>query len=250
MRYSTRILQKLGLSEGEIAVYTTGLRLGPSLASEIAKQTKQGRTLVYHLLESLIEKGLTSAVGKHSKKFIMEPPHTLKHLIERKRKELSLVEEQLAQAAVELESLYTPATKPSRIRLYEGIEGMKTVAEEMLNTTEKQLYVLAPIEHIQALFDKTYLQYWFTEHNKRSIRSKCIWSNLSKNPMMNADYRETRLVPDGLTLSTAIIVHDNKTTVFSSPTKTFAFVIESNEFSETMKSIFNQLWPNAQRIPS
>lgn len=248
MHYSTKILQKLGLSDGEIAVYIAGLCLGPSLASDIAKQAKLSRTLVYHILEELSAQGLTSTVGKHGKKFIMEPPHKLKNLIERKRKELTLVEEQLAQAAVELESLYTPKLKPSHIRFYEGIAGMKIVAEDMLKTTEKMLYVLAPIEHLRAMFDDTYLQFWFNERNKLGIQSKSIWSQQDDNPITHSDFRDTRLVPENLTLSTAIIVNDNKVTVFSSPQTKFAFVIESAEFAETMKSVFNQIWPLAKPV--
>jgi len=93
-----------------------------------------------------------------------------------------------------------------------------------------------------------YLQYWFNERNKRGIKSKSIWSSPDTSPVSYSDFRDVRLVPPNLTLFTAQVIYDNKVTVFSSPQTKFAFVIESDEYAKTMKSVFQQLWLRAQKI--
>ena len=103
MTQSEIILKKLGLSEHEARVYLYGLKLGPSLASEIAKQSGLGRTLVYHLLGQLKAKGLVSEQGSgNGKKFFMEPPERLLSIVERKQKELEGISVQISQITKEL----------------------------------------------------------------------------------------------------------------------------------------------------
>ena len=99
MQYSHKILEKIGLSKGEIQVYLAGLKLGPALASALSKEAKLSRPLVYYILESLEAKGLVSKFGhKHGGRFTTESPSRLKGILERKRKELEKIERQLAEA--------------------------------------------------------------------------------------------------------------------------------------------------------
>ena len=58
MTSSEKVLKKLGLSNREIAIYLAGIKTGPSLASQIAKQANISRTLTYHLLKLLENKGI------------------------------------------------------------------------------------------------------------------------------------------------------------------------------------------------
>src|SRR3989344_8515453 len=154
MQYSHKILEKIGLSKSEIQVYLAGLKLGPSLANTLSKETKLSRPLIYHILELLEAKGLVSKLGhKHGRRFIIEPPSRLKSILERKRKELEKVEQQLDKAAVELESLYSPRVKPSRIRFYEGLEGLKNIAQDTLLVKNTEILALVPTENTFSLFD-------------------------------------------------------------------------------------------------
>lgn len=53
-------LNKFGLSEKEAKAYICCLELGDSLASEISSKSNLPRTLVYDILERLIDLGLIS----------------------------------------------------------------------------------------------------------------------------------------------------------------------------------------------
>src|SRR3989344_3783592 len=81
MQYSHKILEKIGLSKSEIQVYLAGLKLGPSLANTLSKETKLSRPLIYHILELLEAKVLESKLGhKHGRRFIIKPPSRLKNI--------------------------------------------------------------------------------------------------------------------------------------------------------------------------
>ena len=64
-----KALRKFGLSDREIRVYIVLLELGEALASKIAQKTDTPRTLVYDILEKLLDKGVVSYVIKSNKKY-------------------------------------------------------------------------------------------------------------------------------------------------------------------------------------
>ena len=58
------ILEELGLSNAEAKIYLTLLELGPSKTGKIIDKTKLQSSTIYHLLGTLIEKGLISYIRK------------------------------------------------------------------------------------------------------------------------------------------------------------------------------------------
>ena len=241
----TRLLHNLGLSEGESGIYLAGLRLGPARAIQIAEEAQISRTLTYHLLKLLQKKGLVSTVRKkQSQHFVMEPPRQLGYLIDRKRNDLDQMKEQLDAYIPTLESIVTSQTPPSKIRFYEGIEGTKTVVEDTLDSKDKILYSYAAIDNIFAVFGRGFLETYSKQKAERGIHAKSIWSkSLPKEKVLRErKLSETKIAPALLNLQVTIVIYDNKVAVFSPPKKLFAFVVESEEFAQTMKSLFEMIW--------
>jgi sugar-specific transcriptional regulator TrmB len=255
MLQSELILKKLGLSEHEAKVYLLGLKLGPSLASEISKQSGLGRTLVYHLLGQLKSKGLASEQGSgNGKKFFMEPPERLLSIVERKQKELEGVAVQISQITKELKSSAIFSGIP-RIRVYEGVEGIKNSAQETFATKNMSLKSIVPIAHLLKMFDKYFLRYWFLGRNRNNITGKTLFTGTPDKPfsldqikqLLDTPYASSFLHqwkrgPRELVLPNTIVIFGNKVAVVSSPEKPSAFVIDSGEFAQTMSTLFDDVW--------
>ena len=237
-------LRKFGLTNSEIVVYLAGLSMGPSLASSISKKTKIGRSMVYHLIEALREKGLVSSIGpSHGKKFEMEQPTRLKTILSRRKKELEKIEENLENITVELESLNSDKYKPARIQFFEGEEGMKNVAEDTLVLKDKEQYVIASIDSLLSSFSRDYLENYLSLCDKKKISRRSVWSkSLAEADVNESEYRKQRVAPVGCVFPSTIFMYDDKVAVFSSEQEKAAFVVESEEFSRTMKMLFGQLW--------
>lgn len=241
MNVILKTLKKIGLSPNEAKVYLAGLSLGPSLASEIAKKSGIKRSLTYHLINSLLEKGLVSKIGKkHDYRFTMEPPDRLQDFIKRKQNELKRMESQINEVSAELESIYSPKLRPATVRFYEGVEGIKNAAFDSLETKQKIIRGLISPEIFQIL-DETSIRYWAAERPKRGIQTKAIWTQNIKPPYLK-DLPELRLTPAGLDFQNTLIVYDDKVTVFSSGKESFAFVVENESYAKTMKNFFDFLW--------
>ncbi len=235
------ILEKVGLSPNETKVYIAGLTLGSSLANAIAKKAGLKRSLCYHLLNSLLEKGLANKSGKsYSHHYTMEPPERLKDFIKRKQLELKRTESQIDEISAELESMYAPKLRPASVRFYEDAEGLKSAALESLQSKEKIIRGLISPE-IFAIFDEKYIRFWADERATKDIQTKMIWTEHEK-PSYLKDLAELRLAPLDLDFTNTIIIHDDKVTVFSGGKEFFAFIVENKNYAKTMKNFFDFVW--------
>ena len=250
MENTDGFLVRLGLSKSEIGVYKAGLALGPALVRDIAKKANISRTLIYHVLQSLQERGLASKIGKQTKQVItMASPERLRNIITRQREELTTLEKQLPAIEAELGSLTAPKTTETSVRFYQGLEAMKTVAMEALNTKEKKIFALVPIQNILGVFDETFLTSWARVREFRQIVSKSIWTTSEVPSYVKSHFQELHIAPQGMNFPTTTIVYDDTVIVFSSPASLFAFVVESKEFADTLKAVFDQLWKYTTDTP-
>src|SRR3989344_7822284 len=112
-------LQKFGLSEKEARVYIANLELGNSLAGEIAIKANLPRTLVYDILERLIDLGLASYAIKNNKKYFQASnPEELSRILKEKLFSVSKILPKLK----ELQKL--EGHKRPKVEIFEGKEGM------------------------------------------------------------------------------------------------------------------------------
>ena len=76
----------IGLSEGEIAVYLANLKLGLSSVGPIIKESRLQSSAVYHILDSLKDRGIIAFETKNNiKYFYPVSPERLLDLIEQKK---------------------------------------------------------------------------------------------------------------------------------------------------------------------
>src|SRR3989338_11363254 len=122
-------LLKFGLAEKEAKVYLACLELGDSVASDIALKSNLPRTLVYDILERLIDLGLISyAIKANRKVFRAADPDEFLRIAHEK-------EEAINEALPELKRLQKiKGVKRPKVEVYEGKEGMKTVMNDILGS--------------------------------------------------------------------------------------------------------------------
>ena len=130
-------LEKIGLGEKEKLVYLTGLKLGPVRAAFLSRRTGLTRQHTYDILKSLEQKGFVSRLGKdYGQRFNMESPENIKNILERKQSRLERMKVDLEKLLPEFESFYNSKESVPKIKLFEEIEGIKEIFEDMLNCRE------------------------------------------------------------------------------------------------------------------
>ena len=85
------VLEKIGLSNAEIEVYLTLLKLGLTPSNKIIRETEFRKSTVYESINRLQEKGLVSSVIKDSRKYFEATESgRLIEFVHDKRRELRL----------------------------------------------------------------------------------------------------------------------------------------------------------------
>lgn len=126
------ILSQFGLNEKESAVFLALARGGPMTAHGVARKSGVTRTHVYDIAERLVERGLLSeSKGTGAKKYeAIDHQGLLAHL-SRRATEVRALERRVAEAASLFHALRENREQRTKIKFYEGVEGLRTVYLEI-----------------------------------------------------------------------------------------------------------------------
>jgi len=236
------ILEKFGLTDKESAVYLAILQLGQCSILDVAKKSELKRTTVYRIIDDLTRKGFITKVPKTQKNlFMAENPDILLENLERKEK---IIKESLPL----FKAIYnTSETKP-KIKFFEGKEGIKTLLYDSLkNNKSREILWIWPIKDaLQVLGKEENLAYIrervLLKIQVKNIRPKGKELGIKEQAPSTKYLREVRYSPKEMDYSATIGIYENKVSVFSSEKENFGFLIESTEFFQLMRQIYNILW--------
>jgi HTH-type transcriptional regulator, sugar sensing transcriptional regulator len=232
-------LEILGLTNGEIKVYSAVLDIGIANINKIHEKTGLERRGIYDIINKLIEKGLVSyAIEKGKRTYQCSPINNLKNKIKQEQEKLKELENKLPK----LEEIYNSKKPLTRFEIFRGKEAIKTIFEDMLNY--KDVWVIGGGMYI------TYeLPDYWEEYNKRRIKSGTIYHNLVINELKGKT-KDIKLMPIKVLPKefsgnpTAIIIYGNKTINISWTSEIFAILIENKEIAENYKKYHKYLWDN------
>lgn len=235
-------LEKFGLSEKEAKTYLACLELGESSASDISLKSSLPRTLIYDLLERLIDIGIVSYTIKENKKYFhaVNPEEFLNIL---KEKEESI--KRVMPFLIELHK--SKGVKRPKVEIYEGIESMKTVMNDILRSEIKEFYAYGSSKSSIAVFP-AFIEEWHERRAKQGVFMKAIYNNTIEAHERVRSYVHTfkkaayRFMPITVHSPTAVIIYGDKVVLQSWTKDPFAVVIESNEMAANQKRYFDELW--------
>ncbi len=239
-------LEKIGLTEKQAKVYLACLELGGARISDIAKKSKIKRTTCYHLIKELMEMGVVSlAKQKKAGFFLAEDPKILEQNTKLK---LQTIQEILPQ----LDAVYNVLPQKPKILFYEGIEGIKTVWEEILKTAKEGDVILACTGEKPALeyLPKSFLQDYVQRRLVKKVRIKFITPSESfakeYQPSSTKELREIKTVlKKGWDFTADMQICGNKITIVSPKENFISIIIDSKEISQMFKMAFELMWVGA-----
>src|SRR3989344_2913139 len=240
-------LGKAGLSEKEAKVYLAALELGDATASDIAIKSNLPRTLVYDLLERIIELGLASYAVKDNKKYFRAAnPEELIRIIKEKEQAISSIMPALKEI-YKLEGAKRP-----QVEIYEGKEGMKTVMDDILRSGVKEFIGYGSSRSSYEIIP-AFMEEWHKRRIKKKVVMKVIYNNTKqtkdkiRNLNSSLSYTKYKLMPIEIESPTATVIYADKVVLQSWTKEPFAVMIESNEMAENQKRYFDELWKIAKK---
>ena len=248
MATSTDTLIAAGMEPVVAEIYLVLIQPGELTVPQILDNMALSRASVYDALTLLVAQDYVGyrKQGRHA---FYKPghPNKLFELIEQKKRETALLEGEVKETVRSLTGAYNLASNKPGVRFFEGIDGIKEVLWDSLDT-KGEIYTMGDLEHfIKYLgpINETYI----AERKKRQIKKKAVTvdSPFSRKFLSNYDntLTETRLVKDipGLFSHTIIELYDDRVsyTTFTSESLT-GLIIQDKHIYDYQKSIFDYLW--------
>lgn len=134
-----QLLLKLKLSPKEAAIFLSLVKLGKATATAIARDSGITRTHVYDVVQELGEKGLVSEIEERGIKTYEAVDHAgLLAYITRQQKELVSIEKSALTLASEFNALQLGTQQQTKVRFFNGIDGVQNIYEEIRTDFLKQ----------------------------------------------------------------------------------------------------------------
>lgn len=238
-------LKLAGLNHSEILVYLYLLENGVSTPPQVARGTCIARTNCYNLLESLQEKGLIEEQAlKKRKAYLATDPESLLRSLEKRK-------EAIQQVLPDLRGLYTTQKNKPKIRFYEGIEQIKEIYEQSLQSGK--ILAIGSTNQIEVVLPG-YLTHYFSEVKKRGIVFQDIVSARSKtlaeqSKALLKGWYEVKLVPpEYRDQPTDLLIWDNNIALLTLQEPVFGTILTSPLLTETFRILFELIWTRERML--
>jgi sugar-specific transcriptional regulator TrmB len=239
-----KILEQLGLNEKEAIVYVACLRFPASGIAELAKHSGIQRTYLYDLTEKLIDKGFLTQTKKGDKKiFSAVDPRIILGVQREKLKNFHDIIQ-------ELESLSSKKNKRPEIVYYEGARELEKMMEgSVMHGGECLIFC---DEMFYAKDNGQYQKKNIAQRLKNGTRCRVLAgltnASLDSQKRDGREARETRMLPRDLFEPKVLVAAYRDKTLVANHAKNFGFVVEDEEFADTLKNIFELIWKSGRLV--
>jgi HTH-type transcriptional regulator, sugar sensing transcriptional regulator len=234
-------LKELNLNDKEIKVYIALLMLGQSPVNIISKKANINRVTTYDVLELLSEKGFVSYVIKSGVRYFeaVDPSKFIDDLKEK--------QEKIQEVLPELNSIKSSLLKKPEIETYEGISGLKSIFNDILNENKETWFIGAP-RMLNSL--EFYFPHFIKQKRKQGIFSKVITQDCESMRKYKKEapkkYINMKFIDESIEITK--IIYGNKIAFLTFKEKeSIGTVIQNNEISDTERRLFELLWKIAKK---
>jgi len=247
-------LLKIGLNEDQSKTYEFLVENGPSRAHKIASQSGLTRQLTYKILGQLIEMGLVEQNLLQNVKvsvFFITPPQILEKMVDKKKSDFTGASLAYEDVVSHITSQYNLVNKKPNIRLFEGIEGIIKIYDDVLREKKDILLIRSYLDQsIPELKDVVAKQ--ISNQVRLGIKTKAI------TPVIVSPDISNLVAPDTANLVTRrfikieefsspsqVIIYSNRIAITSYKSSLITTVIENDDINQSFRVLFELLWKNA-----
>lgn len=234
------LLQKLGFNGKEIAIYLCLLETGQSNGAKIAQKVHYPKATALFILKNLVDQGYVQRSQKGRTQYFEAHP---KDLAKHKSAELEEQKKSLDRLLPLLEEFKTPYSSEPKVTFYEGVENCKK-AYSLLLESKSAILEFGAHEDLVMRFGEKFMNNFMDERAKRKINLEAICSDSEMNTKLQTkDTKQARVIhlfpqKEG-TLYSSIAIFDQKVLLLNLYYDAFAILIENQEVSATLKTIFH-----------
>ena len=235
-----KILEKIGLTKNESAIYLALLDLGTSNISQISEKTSIHRPLIYKALPSLLEKNLITKTQKlKSVVYGAEPPNRLETMFD----DLKI---DFYETLPELEDSYASSEKRPKVRFLEGKDGTMRIFDDVVRSLKKSdvFYRYSSNKDGNEKKDKYLPRIYRKMRDEKKLQREVITNFQTAQHKKPSLDRFAKIMPNDFGLfehNVTEIIYGDKVAFIDYNSET-CMVIESKRIAEFQKQIFQTLY--------
>jgi predicted transcriptional regulator len=240
----TEILEDLGLTKSEIAIYISLLELGSSCAGEVLTKSKLQNSVVHRALNSLIEKGLINYVIEGRRKiYTATDPENFNKYIEDKK-------ERFQQILPELKKKQSSFKEIKTATIYNGKRGIKEVYYKLINLPSAKEYNTFGGGIDCANFMD--MAWWNLLHKKRvlnNLPARQIFDNTVKPMAQDIESNKltkVKYLPENFAQFQETVIVDEYVAINVFSNQGYSFLIQDKKVADGYRKYFEALWKIAK----
>jgi sugar-specific transcriptional regulator TrmB len=248
-----KLLEQLGLTQGEVKTYLALLKTGISSTGKIAKESGVSRSKLYHILDKLEKKGMVSHVEiKGVINFQASDPKKIKDYIKEKEESLNKLKIDFDNFLPKLESLQKQE-KVEKVRFYQGFKGLQAANENIYSKLKRgdEFYYVG----IPKTQPESHHLYWnrdLKRASKLGIKSKCLFNkdtpiNLIKN-RNSFKYMDARYMPMDTKTPSYFLVYSDTVMIAIPSINPVVIEIVSQEIADSFLIYAKEFWKRSKKI--
>jgi len=237
-------LKHAGMNIKEAKIYLFLIKIGEAKISQIAKETKINRSLLYSILEKLQINGVVSYIIKNNVRYYrpIEPEKILEILKEK--------EKAFESVLPDLISLRKELFQKPVVEILEGKEGIKTILNEILRLNQKWFAFNIPGKGPETLGDYVYL--FEKERQKKKINLNVICISTKEGIKRGKEFSKmkytfVRYAPEKYDSPASNYIYgDRVVIIFWNKNNPLTIRIIDKSLAESYKNYFEILWKNSK----
>ncbi len=243
-----KLVESIGLSDKEASVYLSLLSFDYLKVSDLAKKVDIHRVALYAVLDNLIQKGLANKFKKSGATYFSAlSPKRLLNYMDREREDMEARYEKqrklLEEMIPKIESTRFEQSDKPHVQFYEGKKGMREAYEDTL-TAQETIRAYANVQTMHEALPNFFPKYYKRRTDAKIAIRAIMPNNTASQERAEKDpqeLRQSRFLTDDNTFSPEVNIYNNKVLI-TSWKEQMAIIIESKEYADLQKSIYDQLW--------
>jgi sugar-specific transcriptional regulator TrmB len=236
-------LIRIGLTHEQATIYEFLLKNGPSPASRIARHALLKRGLTYKVLEQLIELLLVAKQDARGAVTLFSPLHPgrLQQLVTEKERLITQATTSLSSHLAGLVSLFNLVSGKPGISFFEGLQGIKRIYDDMLDTGKDILLIRSRYD-TNVSFD--FIPLFIKKRAAKGISVRAITPDLPEanhNPAIDTAnlFHRTWVPADLYTDPVEIDIYGDKVAMIHLSEPITGTIIQHPAIAQAMRSVFN-----------
>lgn len=248
-----KMLQELGLTQHEIAIYIACLKGNLNTPSSLARSTGIKRSTVYFHIQRLVAKGLLAFQVKKRRKYIVATPLqvSLQSLVENQKDKVFEYERLIKKLLPQLENIHKNQNNQSRVQYYEGAESGRMIIQKIV-AAKTDIHWIGSIETIlKNIKDDTLYRKLTLERMKQNTTAYAITDKkILSEPRFSekiGNFRQMRFLEEEFGIPGILCAFGDTVVFFSAASENIkTFIIEDKIIANIIILLFWALWAQAK----